>query len=180
MPVTFRAAVLTLGFCWTTIGHAQLPLPPDTLSPDRMKAHLQYQWRLLLITSILNARDHGQNASDLGRSAGRWISQRWGSELQPQEFGRAIEVRFRRLGFGTQIMEDTDSAFTFYWSAIPDSAAFYRTYGSWGIRVADLEDCITAVQLTISDNSNILWTPGLKDSWRVARITRKAQSPTKP
>ncbi|MBI1984352.1 MAG: hypothetical protein HYS61_09155 [Acidobacteria bacterium] len=172
MRSVLAACALALSLGSASSARAQLPSIPDTLSPDGMKAHLQYQWRLLLLTSILNAREHGQSATEFGTAIGRWYAQRWGPNLQPQAFGRAVEIRFRRLGFTTQVREDADSVFTFSWTG-PDAVAFTRTYGSWGITVADLRDWANALNIVICDEGGLVWSHRQEGTWQVARITKR-------
>jgi hypothetical protein len=161
------------------VGSAQLPLAPDTLNSAQMQAHLQYQWKLLLTTSILAARQRGQSATELGSAMGHFYAERWGRNLHPQEFGRAIELRFRRLGFRTEVDEDSDSAFTFRWTG-PDSASFAKTYGSWGITVSELHDWLDAENVIVCDEGGLNWTHRRQGIWRRARITRKPRGSRPP
>ena len=146
--------------------------PKDAITLEQMGPHMQYQWQLLLVSTIINAKAHGQSVADLGKSIGRLYAKRWGPDLNPNEFGRAVAIRFNRLGFNAEVLNETAGTFSFRWSG-PKPDSFARTYAGWPISVAELEDFVTALNIEVSDEGGVVWRQTTDGSWRVATLTRK-------
>jgi hypothetical protein len=166
--LTAFLTLITFGFGGTLAQQQQSAEP--TL--ERKIASLQYQWQIALVASMMNAREHGQDPTQFGTSVGRWFANRWGPNLTPRVLGEGMEMRFRLVGFETELVDVSDTMAVFYWSG-PDPEVFVKRYGSWGASVRDFQAVMTAVVKQIAADGGLVWDQHAEGSRMLVHITKK-------